>query len=418
VHIHSLIYLAYTDCLLTGRDQLLSTLKSVERMPEYDRKACLPKTRLDVIKSITDWIADESNDQKSVFWLHGLAGSGKSTLSTTIARMMRDLRRLGAFFFFDRDIPERNATVLITTLAYQLAQFDTRIGAEMSRIVQSIPGIAGMPLDFQFTNLLSAKALRSVEWLHGPIVLVIDAFDECGNQKHRRDLLQALSKGFQDLPSFVRVMVVSRKEPDIQRALGSNPAVYSYPLDINSTTNYDDISVYVRHRLCEIRMENKYLHSVPHWPGDDNINTLTKLAGGLFIWASTACSYIEGYDPYQRLKKLLKRQSEVDSSEPFVALDRLYKTGLQSAGWWGDHSFRTDCCNILGVILCGRIPLTCAIIDSLLALPLSRPCFQSISYLGCVLRVSKTEEIRILHPSFHDYLSKRCTAEPWSINLE
>jgi hypothetical protein len=258
-------------------------------------------------------------------------------VSTTIAWMMRDLHRLGAFFFFDRDTPERNATVLITTLAYQLAQFDPCIGAEVSQIIQSIPNIAGFPLDVQFTNLLSAKALRSVEWLHGSIVLVIDAFDECRNQKHRKGLLQALLKGFQDLLPFIRVIVVSRKEPDIQRALRSNPAVYSYPLDINSTTNIDDISIYVRHRLCEIRTKNEYLHSVPDWSGDDNTNTLIKLAGGLFIWAATACSYIEGHDPYQWLKKLLKRQLEVDSSKPFAALDRLYGTGLQSADWWGDH---------------------------------------------------------------------------------
>jgi len=63
-------------------DQLLPTLKAVE-INEYNRKSCLPTTRLDVIKSITDWVTDESTERKSVLWLYGLAGSGKSTLSTT-----------------------------------------------------------------------------------------------------------------------------------------------------------------------------------------------------------------------------------------------------------------------------------------------------------------------------------------------
>jgi len=71
-------------------------------MPEYNRMACLAKTRLDVIKSVTDWITDESNDQKRVLWLYGVAGSGKSTIATTIAWMMRELHRLGAFFFSTR----------------------------------------------------------------------------------------------------------------------------------------------------------------------------------------------------------------------------------------------------------------------------------------------------------------------------
>ena len=55
-------------------------------------------------------------------------------------------------------------------------------------------------------------------------------------------------------------------------------------------------------------------------------------------------------------------------------------------------------------------------IDSLI--PLSQKCLPSISRLGCVLRWGDREGIRILHPSFHDYLSKRCGTEPWSINLE
>jgi len=53
-----------------------------------------------------------------------------------------------------------------------------------------------MSLDFQFANLLSANALKSVEWSEGPIILVIDALDECGSKRDRKILMQALSKGF------------------------------------------------------------------------------------------------------------------------------------------------------------------------------------------------------------------------------
>jgi hypothetical protein len=415
VRIESFKYQALANYFCTGRDQLLSTLKSVE-MHEYNRKACLAKTRLDVIKSILDWIADESSDRKSVLWLYGLAGSGKSTLSTTIAWMMRELHRLGAFFFFDRDIPERNATTLITMLAYQLAQFDPRIGAKVSQIVENIPGIAAMPLDFQFTNLLSATALKSVQWSEGPIILVIDGLDECGNETDRKVLMKALSKCFSDLPSFLRVVLVSRPEFDIEDTLTAHPAVYSYSLDIGSVTTREDISEFLRYRFSEIRETTKHPHLPPDWPGKNRISALIERAGGLFVWASTACLYIESYAPDYRLNELVTQQSAVTTSGPFANLDRLYKTGLQSAGSWGDSLFRTDCCNILGAILCVKTPLSYSAIDSLLVLP--RPCLWSISRLGCVLRGGETEAVRILHPSFHDYLSRRCSTEPWSINLE
>ena len=56
--------------------------------------------------------------------------------------------------------------------------------------------------------------------------------------------------------------------------------------------------------------------------------------------------------------------------------------------------------------------------DALLALPQDRPSWKLVSRLRCVLHVTETEQIRILHPSFHDYLSDRCRDHPWSIDFE
>ena len=414
-------YLLYLNCkefannLPTGRDQLLSNLKPVE-MTEYKRTGCLPNTRSAVISSVIDWITDESSVRQKVFWLHGLAGSGKSTISTTIALMLRDLHRLGAFFFFDRGILERNAATLIRTLAYQLALSDARIGDAISRIVENTPRIAEMPLDFQITSLLSAKALELVEWSGPPIVLVIDALDECGGSKHLQLLLPALSEGFSDLPSFIRVLMVSRPDTDIRDTFSAHEAVYPYHLTIDSVATQQDISAFLRHGFRKIRRKNQHL--CIDWPGDDNISALTNSADGLFVWASTACLYIDGYDPDKRLRELITHQSEINSSDPFAQLDQLYKTGLQSAGCWDDLLFRSDCCNTLGIILCAGTPLSHSIIDIFLDLPPNRACLQIIFYLGCVLRITESERIRILHPSFHDYLTKRCSVEPWSIDLK
>jgi hypothetical protein len=385
-------------------------------MDEYNRTPCLKNIRCGIINDVMEWIADDSNEARKVLWVYGLAGTGKSTLSTTIAQIMRSLHRLGAFFFFNHDIPQRNFATLIRTLAYRLAMFDARFGAAISRVVENTDNIAGMPLEFQFENLLSANALKSVEWSGGPIVMIIDALDECGSEADRKILMQVLSKGLSDLPSFIRIMVVSRQEPDIQRALGCHLHLRPYPLDMDSMTNKNDVSDYIRHRLEEIRISDGYLGDV--WPGDDKISSLANSAGGLFIWASTACLYIESGYPGRRLSELVSKQSDSGSSGPFAQLDGLYKTGLQSARFWNDRLLRSDCCNILGAILCARVPLSCSVIDALLALPQDTPSWKSVSRLRCVLHASETERIRILHRSFHDYLSERCRDQPWSINIE
>jgi hypothetical protein len=307
-------------------------------MDEYDRTTCLPNTRLDVIGDVIKWIADDSDDRKKVLWVHGLAGTGKSTLSTTITRIMHGLHRLGAFFFFNRDMTQMNSATLIRTLAFKLAMFNDQLGAAISQVVALNPNIAEQPLDFQFKNLLSATALKSVEWSGGPIILVIDALDECGSEKDRKILLHALSDGFSDLPAFIRIVLVSRRESDIKHVLGSHLHVRPYALDIDDATR-KDISKFVQYRLDEIREEDGFLGA--YWPGDNKIGALTNSAGGLFIWASTACSYIKSHDPDQRLSELLEKPSQNHSSGPFAQLDSLYRTYNLPVRGMSLHSART-----------------------------------------------------------------------------
>jgi MoxR-like ATPase len=48
-------------------------------------------------------------------WLNGMAGTGKSTISRTIARSLSETNRLGVSFFFKRGEADRgNVTKLMT----------------------------------------------------------------------------------------------------------------------------------------------------------------------------------------------------------------------------------------------------------------------------------------------------------------
>ena len=124
-------------------------------MDETNRTLCFKNARRNIIDDVLKWIADDSNKAKEVLWVYGLVGMGKSTLATTIALIMRRRNRLGAFFFFSRDM-ERNSGTLIRTLAYQAA---------ISHVVAIYDNIVRMPLEFQFEKLLSANTLKSVNGL-------------------------------------------------------------------------------------------------------------------------------------------------------------------------------------------------------------------------------------------------------------
>ena len=62
-----------------------------------NRQGCLKGMRKEVLWGIKRWLMDEWN--QCVFWLNGLAGTGKSTIAQTFAEMSFTDRRLGASFF-------------------------------------------------------------------------------------------------------------------------------------------------------------------------------------------------------------------------------------------------------------------------------------------------------------------------------
>ncbi|KZP24285.1 hypothetical protein FIBSPDRAFT_857374, partial [Athelia psychrophila] len=173
---------------------------------------CLPGTRQDRQREIIEWLMTPSDE--NVIWLHGGAGLGKSTLATTIAEYFRGLQRRGAFLFFDRNSPiESSPSRVICTLAYQLAEYDEGVRSAVSAAIERNPQLATAPLITQFKSLLCEPLSASSTRVTGPIVIVIDALDECGDTNSRRLLLDLLSSpDFAKLPSQFRFLITSRPE--------------------------------------------------------------------------------------------------------------------------------------------------------------------------------------------------------------
>ncbi|BAE55954.1 unnamed protein product [Aspergillus oryzae RIB40] len=61
---------------------------------------CLPETRTELRHQITDWAG--SPEGECIFWLNGMAGTGKSTIARTVAQSLREKGLLGASFFFKK----------------------------------------------------------------------------------------------------------------------------------------------------------------------------------------------------------------------------------------------------------------------------------------------------------------------------
>jgi hypothetical protein len=82
---------------------------------------CFKDTRTTIIDKIMTWVNDPSSPP--IFWLHGLAGTGKSTIARTIGVNAKKAGYITASFFFSRvgSAGLRDAAYVFPTLAHQLA---------------------------------------------------------------------------------------------------------------------------------------------------------------------------------------------------------------------------------------------------------------------------------------------------------
>ena len=389
-------------------------------MDDATRPECLPNTRMDILAEIFTWVSMPTT-KTNVYWLYGFPGAGKSTIATSVANIFRDLRRLGAFTFFTRGVAARNDPgMLIRTLAYQLGEFDHRIGSAIARVVEEVPTIKQAPLRWQFQKLLVEPFTGLEDCLReGPILIVIDALDECGQSSAREDLLRVLASESPRLPSTVRIFITSRAERDIRGAFGPQPHVRVREIDIKSATNEKDVQTYLRHRMVAIRLQNEWLDLPSDWPGEARTEALALRASGLFIWAHTACRYIEnGQDPEERLSQLVQTALHTNAE---AALDGIYVTALESAGRWDDVTFAADFREIMGLIIVAQNPLTSRTIDLLnanMGVSRRRPCLHTIRHLGAVLQWGEDKPICVMHPSFADFITemRRCGSDAWFID--
>lgn len=204
----------------------------------FDRSLCLSGTREGIRQKIIEWMF--STTPQNILWLYGVAGSGKSTVSTTIADHFKQMARLGAFLFFLREKSEPSSVV--RTIAHRLALFDSSIGEKILSSIDEDKGIGTTLSADQFNDLLLGPLRSSADSTPGPIVIVLDALDECGTPESRTRLMNLLRTGFQKLPNNFRFLVTSRREADIDQFFSSQPAhVLAMELDHASMSSQEDV---------------------------------------------------------------------------------------------------------------------------------------------------------------------------------
>ncbi|KAI9768893.1 MAG: hypothetical protein M1839_003847 [Geoglossum umbratile] len=384
---------------------------SFDSHTEEHNARCLRNTRVELLSQITEWAKDRND--KPIFWLQGMAGTGKSTIARSAAQSFAYKGQLGASFFFKRGEGDRGkAARFFTTIAVQLATKVPGLSPYIREAIDADPDISEKALNNQFEKFILQPLFRlqPVSLQASSLVIVVDALDECEREEDVRTILRLLPRSRDVTSVCLRIFVTSRPELPIRLGFKKMTGGTYQDLvlhEIPPTIIKHDISVFLNHELTKIRIDRSLLAD---WPGEKNIQTLVELATPLFIFAATMCRFVADprWDPRKRLAHILEYQTASQASK----LDRTYLPILNQLLVDQDEvekeKLAIDFQEIVGTIAVLASPLSIISLASLLGIP-EDDVARRLDLLHSVLSIptNRAAPVRLLHLSFRDFLLDR-----------
>ena len=255
-----------------------------------------------------------------------MAGTGKSTISYTLAEWLSSPDRhgavdLGASFFFKRGEGDRgSASRFFPTIARDLVSKVPGLDSPISEIIASNPSVFDKALGEQFDKLIY-QPLRNVSiapTICPTLILVVDALDECEKEKDIKAILDLWSRLPQITTIRLKLFLTSRPELPIRlgfKKMSTDTHQDVVLHEVPHLTIQNDISAFLKDEFSKIREE--YNNDRPsgtglehEWPGNKALQSLTDMAVPLFIMAATVCRYVGELkrNPQKRLETVLEFQ--------------------------------------------------------------------------------------------------------------
>ncbi|KAJ6070722.1 hypothetical protein N7467_012041 [Penicillium canescens] len=381
---------------------------------DRDEVQCLHGTRTELLQQVMEWAMSPS--QKCIFWLKGMAGTGKSTISRTVARSLEDTNQLGASFFFKRGEGDRgNAKKFFPTLARQLMLRISELRSGVQKALDHDPDIISKSPKEQFDKLLLQPLLNLDQYGRQPrtAVIVIDALDECEHEQDIRNIIRLLPRLQKVKAVCLRIFLTSRPELPIRLGFSDiadrdyqDLALHEIPEEVTK----NDITLFLQDRFTKIKRDRNISQD---WPGDNIIQELVTMSVPLFISAATVCRYIENskWDPKLRLAELLTDQAKYVSR-----MDKMYLPILvrvlddQECDESEQQQLLQEFQKIVGVIILLAIPLSINTLSMFLGIEADQISIRLDPFRSVFFIPSDREQpVRILHLSFRDFLVHSAT---------
>ncbi|PGH23008.1 hypothetical protein AJ80_02923 [Polytolypa hystricis UAMH7299] len=263
--------------LAERRRDIYKWLCNVDYEAMHDRASSLhsPGTGIWVVESkeLRSWL---TSDASGLLWIHGIPGSGKTVLTSTILNQcLLPKAPMGenkvCYYYCDfRSHESCRPESVLGAMIVQLCQSMETVPEEVDEAFSRHVGKDGKLVPAALEEL--DRLLREVLTLVPSAILVIDALDECYD---REVITNRLTDLLEKSSEFIKILVTSRRELDIVRILRDYPSIST-----QGTAADGDIDQYIREtiettpKLCRLGPSLQ----------DHIIETLTEGAGGMFRW--------------------------------------------------------------------------------------------------------------------------------------
>ena len=252
-------------------------------------------TRVQTLAELEEWAVNDAAPK--VFWLNGMAGTGKTSIAHSFSERLDKNQILGASFFCSRSASQevRDARLIIPTIASTLSQLSPVLRSIMNKVIEEKPDVGSLhKLSVQFRLLLVDPIKSVVNSSLKTYVVVIDALDECTNVGTVEKLIQAIVGFAPDMP--LKFILTSRATTVIGKAFRHNSEYPPKTLslhDVERSIVQEDIKTYLQNSLSAIVQRGEQPLS---WPAPDELEILLERSDRLFIYAATAVRYIGAPD--------------------------------------------------------------------------------------------------------------------------
>ncbi|KAF5347138.1 hypothetical protein D9757_015069 [Collybiopsis confluens] len=246
---------------------------------------CAEGTRLQLLNDITQWVLKPDNHY--VAWIYGLAGSGKSAVAVSLAERLREMNNqvtLALTFHCVKGQETSSTCQLVPTICYHLAQYSPEYANALVDIFEKDASLHAdsIPIREQLSCFLQPLYQMAQNQYATSTIIIIDELDEWGKPADQYTFLTSLQSHLARI-GRIYIIVTSRQERDIARAMNKSSMVQSFDLTAS----------YPAHKDIAKFFEMYFSETIADEISEHDIDALTKRAGNLFIWANTAVNYLK-----------------------------------------------------------------------------------------------------------------------------